>query len=118
MKKLIDFIQNNYKNFEVTVEENKDTTVITMKKINKEEITKKIKEFEEYVKQIDDDFFIDICDVFNALSDKNTSGLSKLIEEASDLEQITKYTDLFKYVTKQFIKEHIIKLQNKYLKQN
>ena len=89
---------------------------IVMKKIDKEKINKKIAEFNEYVKAIDDDFFNDICDIYNTVSDKNLNALSKMITEASDLESLTKYTDIFKNVTKEFVKEHIKKLESKYLK--
>ena len=87
-----------------------------MKKNNKEEIKKKVEDFEKYVKEIDDDFFNDICDMFNGMSGINVNKLSKILDEKSDLKAINDYTNIFKNITKEYIKEHIKNLENKYLK--
>lgn len=115
MKKLIDFVKENYKNYDLKVEQNNDVIIITMKKTDREEINKKIDEFNKYVQEIEDDFFTDICDIFNTVSGITVNQLSKILGEGDDLKSITKYTDIFKNVTKEFIKEHISKLENKYL---
>lgn len=85
-----------------------------MKKNNKEEIKKKVEDFENYVKEIDDEFFNDICDMFNGMSGINVNKLSNILKEAKDLKAITQYTDIFKYITKQYVREHIDKLIDKY----
>lgn len=85
-----------------------------MKKNNKEEIKKKVEDFEKYVKEIDDDFFNDICDMFNGMSGINVNKLSKILDEKSDLKAINDYTNIFKNITKEYVKEHIDKLIDKY----
>lgn len=85
-----------------------------MKKNNKEEIKKKVEDFENYVKEIDDDFFNDICDMFNGMSGINVNKLSKILDEKSDLKAINDYTNIFKNITKEYVKEHIDKLIDKY----
>lgn len=85
-----------------------------MKKLDTEEINKAIQDFEEFVKNIDDDFFNDICDMFNGMSGINVNKLSSILKDAKDLKAITQYTDIFKYITKQYVKEHIDKLIDKY----
>lgn len=87
-----------------------------MKKNNKEEIKKKVEDFENYVKEIDDEFFNDICDMFNGMSGINVNKLSKILDEKSDLKAIDNYTNVFKNITKEYVKEHIKNLENKYLK--
>ena len=87
-----------------------------MKKNNKEEIKKKVEDFEKYVKEIDDDFFNDICDMFNGMSGINVNKLSKILDEKSDLKAIDNYINVFKNITKEYVKEHIKNLENKYLK--
>ena len=115
MEKLIQFIKDNYKNFSVEIEQSDSEDItITMKKLNTEEIDKRIKDFEAFVKNIDDDFFNDICDVFNGMSGINVNKLSNILKEAKDLKAITQYTDIFKYITKQYVREHIDKLLDKY----
>lgn len=117
MEKLIQFIKDNYTNFDVEINQfDSDTIEIKMKKNNKEEIKKKVEDFENYVKEIDDDFFNDICDMFNGMSGINVNKLSKILDEKSDLKAIDDYTNIFKNITKEYVKEHIKNLENKYLK--
>ena len=117
MEKLIQFIKDNYTNFDVEINQfDSDTIEIKMKKNNKEEIKKKVEDFENYVKEIDDDFFNDICDMFNGMSGINVNKLSKILDEKSDLKAIDNYINVFKNITKEYIKEHIKNLENKYLK--
>lgn len=115
MEKLIQFIKDNYKNFSVEIEQSDSEDIkITMKKLDTEEINKVIQDFEAFVKNIDDDFFNDICDMFNGMSGINVNKLSSILKDAKDLKAITQYTDIFKYITKQYVKEHIDKLIDKY----
>lgn len=115
MEKLIQFIKDNYKNFSVEIEQSDSEDIkITMKKIDTEEINKAIQDFEAFVKNIDDDFFNDICDMFNGMSGINVNKLSSILKDAKDLKAITQYTDIFKYITKQYVREHIDKLIDKY----
>lgn len=117
MEKLIQFIKDNYTNFDVEINQfDSDTIEIKMKKNNKEEIKKKVEDFEKYVKEIDDDFFNDICDMFNGMSGINVNKLSKILDEKSDLKSIDNYINIFKNITKEYVKEHIKNLENKYLK--
>lgn len=117
MEKLIQFIKDNYTNFDVEINQfDYDNIEIKMKKNNKEEIKKKVEDFENYVKEIDDDFFNDICDMFNGMSGINVNKLSKILDEKSDLKAIDNYTNIFKNITKEYVKEHIKNLENKYLK--
>lgn len=117
MEKLIQFIKDNYTNFDVEINQfDSDSIEIKMKKNNKEEIKKKVEDFKNYVKEIDDDFFNDICDMFNGMSGINVNKLSKILDEKSDLKAIDNYTNVFKNITKEYVKEHIKNLENKYLK--
>ena len=100
--------------FELKTESDNDSIKIEIKKLENTKLKEEIKEFKEFVNNIEDEFFTSICDKFNAESEVKLNEFDKLMNEAKDENTIHKCIEKYNDVTYRVIGEYIDKLVEKY----